>query len=1196
MKTVIKYLSFSLLFVVLLAISLPFVPPVTKSLLQSSLRYFLKVDADVATASLSLHGLEASGRLDQNDSFTLSAKPHSLTRATVTLHYDGNVNTFSNIATVELPRIAAVLDATFTTWNRQLEVNATLLDGTLKGDVSFVNWDYRYQMDNVDLTSFRTQQKNPIPDYATGRLSAKGSGIIEKPYTVNFFLESRDLQLEKNATILLSPELEHPLPLALELNGSVGSDALESKVALQSALTDVAFDKLSYVFDQSRFQVRLEMLNHKDKILPLKHAALDLNGSLGKDDLNASYLLSVDDYRLLTDRLRYDFNSSDLNLDYRLTSLTEKPLNIQGDHALFGELNYANGNLSVIASSKALKSPVLLTLKDDQLHLISNNMPLEPLQVMANQEIRAQGNATVEADANLSSEPLLWKAKVQSKNLKLPWKYRKDLGLKNDIALTVDANSETDGDIVVRPALWSNIGIVNDTALRYRPDLQRLYFNLNAKMIKTTYYQAPKLNIRGALDIKQNRLNKTTLTTPYETIVVKDLSYSEQDIRSHVEFVMARLDRFARLNRDYRLSGKSYLNYTPRKTTVKLDVKELGSLRFEQKNKQINVAGKKLPVEEILRLTDQPVVMKGNLDYNLRYTSSSIKANVTSDKLSGYGDLSNSIRPFSLEHNLSLKYKDSRYRGNAAIKTDNERLTVPHVVLDLSKKTLKSRYKLDIKALEKNTIILPKELKGPLRINGEFEQDGDQHLTLNLLNFQLPKKWHKMLNANATDPLETNASLQAYNTKGFIDLNGTVDNRLFQVRLRKSDYDLKSGDFHLNGDLKTKQWPNDTDIAAIGSYRKGHLYLSQGDIATGYETISLQNLHYTPKEQNLTTEFQLRLKPYPNAPYHATASINGRVQTKPELYAIMKSDSMGGELNANLTDTDLHLTATKVSVPILVAFSGLKIPIGDGTLDSTVNISSPSFTDGNLSTIKGRSDIRITDMVLKGVDLDDTLETLRNSQDLNLFQGSFAELPIVRSLKDIPADIMKKEDVKSTRFGDMRFLTDIDNAAVHCVDCAVATEENLVAVRGDVNLTTQTFENFYIGLLYPTYCAYFIQQVEGNVSAPQIELAAAGFNVVGGATKSLIGNIGGILDLGADIVKSTGSVVGDVASYVPVLGETTDKALTSVTDAPKDISSAAMECTPFYSGAVRHPKPVSESRLKKTMKEIQERSKERKAK
>ncbi len=177
MKTVIKYISISLLATLLLAISLLFVPPVTRSIIQNALSYFLEVDADVTSTSLSLHGLEASGTLNQNDTFTLSAIPHSFTRATVTLHYDGNVNTFSKVATVELPYIATVLDATFRTEDLQLELNASLLEGSLLGDLSLKSWDYRYEIDRVDLTSFRTQQKSPLPDYATGQLSAKGSGI-----------------------------------------------------------------------------------------------------------------------------------------------------------------------------------------------------------------------------------------------------------------------------------------------------------------------------------------------------------------------------------------------------------------------------------------------------------------------------------------------------------------------------------------------------------------------------------------------------------------------------------------------------------------------------------------------------------------------------------------------------------------------------------------------------------------------------------------------------------------------------------------------------------------------------------------------------------------------------------------------------------------------------------------------------------
>ncbi|MEN8146297.1 MAG: hypothetical protein ABFR02_01610 [Campylobacterota bacterium] len=1198
MKTVLKYLSLFIVTPVILTLVLLFSPAVTKALTQKALSHFLEVDADVTQARLSLQGFRSSGTLNAKDTFTLLLTPTSWTSATVKLHYDGNVNTFSNVATVELPYIAAVLDAEFTTDNLLLKLNATLLNGTLTGELSLEEWNYHYEIDSVDLTSFRTQQNDPLPNYATGQLSAKGSGIIEAPYTVGFFLQSQELQLEKSATTLISPELEHPLALALEINGSVGAENLSSSLTLKSRFIDADFSNLFYDFNQSTFNVELDIINHQEKIAPLKHAALDLNGSIGKNDLNASYHITVDDYTLRTKRMQFDLNTSDLALDYKLTSKKTKPLNLQDDYALFGDVSYGNDNLSASMDSKALNSPVLLSLKANQLHLISNNMPLEIVQKMADQEVIAQGDLFLEADANLSSEPLLWHAKVQSKNLKLPWRYRKDVGLKNDLALTVKANSEKNGDIVVRPTLWSNVAIVNYSALRYKPDAQLLFFNFNAKKIKTAHYQAPKLNIKGSLNLKKSRLNKTTLTTPYEKVVINKLHYSGQGVKSKVDFAVTRLDRFAGLNPDYTLSGKTFVDYTPQKTTIELESKELGSISFESRKKVIKMSGNGLPVEEVMRLTDQPVIMKGALAYNIRYSPSSINVMVNSDKLSGYRDLSASVRPFSLKHDMSLNYKDDRYRGHATVKTDNETINVSNVVFDLSKKQFKSHYKLNIKALEKNTFILPKELKGPLLIHGDFIQNEYQHLTINLLDFQLPEEWHKKLDANATSHLETNASIQAYNDKGLVSFDADVTNRLLQLKLHKSNYNLKTGDFHLKSDLKTELWLKDTNLTAVGQYQKESLYLSKADMTAAHETATLQNLRYMFKEQNLTAAYQLQLRPYPDAPYHSKASIYGEVRTKPELYATMTSDSLGGEFNAYVTNTDLHLTAKSVSVPKLVAFSGQKVPIADGSLDAVINISSPSLLEGNLSTIRGRSDINITNMLLEGVVLDDSLKTLRDSQDLNLFQGSLTELPIIRSIKEIPSDLTK-EATTGTRFREIRLLTDINNSILHCVDCAIATEKNLIAVKGDINLDSRTFNAFYIGLLFPTNCAYYIQQVEGNLSEPQVQLAAAGFNVVGGATKSLLGNIGSALDLGADIVKGTGSVVGEAASYVPVVGERTDKALTRVTDAPKDITAQATECTPFYTGVVKHPEQIHKSRLDKTIERMEQRQvdrEERKAK
>ena len=133
-------------------------------------------------------------------------------------------------------------------------------------------------------------------------------------------------------------------------------------------------------------------------------------------------------------------------------------------------------------------------------------------------------------------------------------------------------------------------------------------------------------------------------------------------------------------------------------------------------------------------------------------------------------------------------------------------------------------------------------------------------------------------------------------------------------------------------------------------------------------------------------------------------------------------------------------------------------------------------------------------------------------------------------------------------------------------------------------MSSQQFHQFYVGLLQPTNCAYYIQQVEGNISDPKIKLAAAGFNVVGGAVKSLLSNIGSAVDLGGDLVKGTTKAVGDVASYVPVVGKATDKTLNKVGDQTKNVTGRAVECEPFYYGSVRHPKadaPLSRREIRR---------------
>lgn len=1189
MKAVVKYLSVTLILIAAVAAALLFSPAATRYATQKALSHFLKVDANVTEARFSLLGFNASGALNQTDTFTIKVVPLSWRSARAKLHFDGNVETFSEVATVQLPHIATVLDADFNSSDLLLELNASLLEGTLAGTLSLDTMDYRYRIDNVDLASFRTQQNALLPDYATGTLSAKGDGIITAPYTVNYIIYGQKLQLEKSATALISPGLGSPLPFALKLNGSAGADKVNTRLTLQSELVDINLTNLHYDFNLSRIMADLDLYNHDREIIPLNRAALHLRAIAREKALDGSYLLSVDGYRLQSDTLHYDRNSNDVDFDYRLTSIERYPLKLQGDHALFGHVGFQNGALSVKMGTKALNSPVLLTLEEKRLKLISTNISLEPLQTMANREVVAHGNIDIEADADLDSKPLLWHARVRSRNLDLPSDFGEKLGLRNHISVTIDANSEKNGDIVVQPLLRSDIGLINDSALRYKPALQLLFFNLNAKQLKTTYYKAPTLRLKGSVNLQKGRLNRTTLTTPYEHLVVNDLRYVDRNVSGHLEFNLSRLDRFGSLNRDYTLSGKGYIHHSPQQTVVRLNTDKLGVCTLRKEANSVQAAGSHLPLEALLRLTDQPNVLKGDLDYAVTYSPSSIKTTVTADELRGDGDLTPSIRPFALRQKLALKHKNGRYFGEVTLDTGNESLKLSNILVDRTENELKTRFRLDIQALEKSSYRLPQDLRGPLHLNGGYRQDESQHLTLNLVDFELPKRWHKMLDSNATSSLETNASLRAYSDKGVIHLNTKLSNRLLELTLNDSSYTLHSGDFMLKSDLKTALWFKDTNISAVGTYRSGTLTLPEVDITAAYRTAAIRDVHYVFADKNLTAGYRLHIEPYPAAPYHTPAAIEGEIRTKPKLYATMKSDSLGGSLDAYLTDTTLQLSAKDLSVTKLIAFGGKKLPVTKGSLDAVIGITSPSLPDGNLSTLKGSSDINITDMVLEGIALDDSLQTLRDSQDLNLFEGSFEDLPIIRSVKELPNTLTTKKAAKRTRFGTIRFLTDINSSLLHCSDCAIATDANLIAMKGDLNLTAQTFEQFYVGLLFPNNCAYFIQQIEGNLSEPQVQLAAAGFNIIGGATKSLVGNIGSVLDIGADIIKGTGSAVGDAASYVPVVGERTDKVLTDITDAPKKISTTATTCTPFYSGTVKHPKPVTKSRLKKISEKIEQR-------
>ena len=222
----------------------------------------------------------------------------------------------------------------------------------------------------------------------------------------------------------------------------------------------------------------------------------------------------------------------------------------------------------------------------------------------------------------------------------------------------------------------------------------------------------------------------------------------------------------------------------------------------------------------------------------------------------------------------------------------------------------------------------------------------------------------------------------------------------------------------------------------------------------------------------------------------------------------------------------------------------------------------------NLSRLSGGIDVRARDLRIEGIDIDGYLETLRQTQDLSLFQGSLSELPIVRTVKNLPEDLFAAKPIR-TDVTQARFGAAVTNGVLVCEDCAAATPKHRVAFAGNIDLPMRRFDHFYAALLNPKGCPYFMQRINGTLPDPRINLAESGVRVIGGVVVSLASNVTDAANWLTGVIYRVTSATGEVIRYVPLAGRSADKALTTVAGTLH--GATATECTPFYIGVIPPP-------------------------
>lgn len=238
-------------------------------------------------------------------------------------------------------------------------------------------------------------------------------------------------------------------------------------------------------------------------------------------------------------------------------------------------------------------------------------------------------------------------------------------------------------------------------------------------------------------------------------------------------------------------------------------------------------------------------------------------------------------------------------------------------------------------------------------------------------------------------------------------------------------------------------------------------------------------------------------------------------------------NTFGGNLdikgNVNLTNKNLKLSgsARNFELSNLNDFLNKKDIKLKGKIKTEFKIDKDKTINGNLK-IEGYK------LKLKGIDLDKLINGFMDSQEVGLFDiASYMTLgPLgmiftnsLEAIKSIPG-LSGQSTIKH-----LNINTKIDNSILKIKDVGFSSKENRIIAQGKIDLNQLKFNNFKVHVLNDNACSRFHQEIKGKLTRPEI-----------GATKTISS---GIISPITDLIKKTSNIFSD--------------------------------CSPIYSGKIKHP-------------------------
>ena len=368
-----------------------------------------------------------------------------------------------------------------------------------------------------------------------------------------------------------------------------------------------------------------------------------------------------------------------------------------------------------------------------------------------------------------------------------------------------------------------------------------------------------------------------------------------------------------------------------------------------------------------------------------------------------------------------------------------------------------------------------------------------------------------------------------------------------------------------NIDLKSEI----NDISQFIKINNKDFLINNINLKTKNENFTLKNFTFNSDFNKFNTKYRLKIDDLNKTTY---------------IYSNILKDKLNFEGNMNYSNNefklysdifhgDLDFTFNKNKTSIIVKKHKIneiakifKIDnIKSGELNYKLNFDTNKLLNNDILNNEGTIDINLLNFIFKGTNIDESISKIVLTQNLNL-SNLFSENSDIIDL-DNNTSYIKELKIKMLH----------KDKKLKCIDCAISTNKNLLAMVGIINLDKKRFDMVKVGILNKEKCAYLVQPIEGEFKNIDFSLTKTGVKMLGGSISSIGSNFNDLLSVGGGSVSWTldkGTyLIDNSLGKIPIVNLLTTKVSDIVNSVGKTTENLTShkKCKVFYHGTVKHP-------------------------